>query len=238
MTQKRSWFFDSPPSDSGIKFRTQNIPAEETYAELFRSVPFFDEGDSMGTTGRQGLVLIYGDSEAIDNRDNAAVNAGKQYVLKPYQAPGTGVNFNGTYTESNPVDGFTDGTSVSGTGIKSTGKVYTLGAVKRIGYQVELDPSSLNSILSVTPGDPYHIMIYDTAQKETYVAPYSMAVSSFTFVQQLPHTTWTVTHNLNRIPMVQVIINNQVAYEQVTHNNVNQFTVVLSSAQTGSVVYI
>jgi len=53
-------------------------------------------------------------------------------------------------------------------------------------------------------------------------------------------TSVTVTHNLGRYPLVQVIDNTGAKFDpsSITHASVNAFTVVMSSSTTGNILYI
>ena len=46
----------------------------------------------------------------------------------------------------------------------------------------------------------------------------------------------TITHNLNYIPNVQVLINGTVVYAEVTHTNSNELVVTFVNATTGIIV--
>ncbi len=46
----------------------------------------------------------------------------------------------------------------------------------------------------------------------------------------------TITHNLNYIPNVQVLINGTVVYAEVTHKNSNELVVSFVNATTGIIV--
>ena len=46
----------------------------------------------------------------------------------------------------------------------------------------------------------------------------------------------TITHNLNYIPNVQVLINGNVVHAEVTHTNSNELVVSFVNAATGIIV--
>ena len=49
-------------------------------------------------------------------------------------------------------------------------------------------------------------------------------------------TSVTITHNLNYIPNVQVLVNGAVVFADVTHTNTNELVVTFVNATTGTVV--
>ena len=49
-------------------------------------------------------------------------------------------------------------------------------------------------------------------------------------------TSVTITHNLNYIPNVQVLVNGAVVFADVTHTNTNQLVVTFVNATTGTIV--
>ena len=239
--QRRAWFFDAPLD--GDRFRTQNIPSQTTYAELLESIPFFKEGTSMATNHLQGLVMINDDATVIKDRNNAVVNAGKQYVLTRWQAPGTGVNDGGTYKESDPVDAWTDGPSVSGAGMKITGKSFSFGGGRRIGYQVELDVNSLQDVVTAD-FDKLEFPVYDPVSDKHYklVLGSDAGKAPLTYyehTQDVGASSWTINHGLGKRPVITVTQNdlppvgNGIVEGQIEHPTLNQATVTFNSIVVG-----
>ena len=57
---------------------------------------------------------------------------------------------------------------------------------------------------------------------------------SFIFTQTVPATTWTITHNLNKFPSINVVnINNVVMYGDVTYIDNNNMKVDFSASFSG-----
>jgi len=240
MRYKRSYFFDAPQNSSGQRFRTQNIPTEEVYDKLFGSVAFVAEGDDMASSSQQGLVKVYTDENVINNRNNAAVNKGNQYVLKPHQAPSVGVPVTGTYTESTPVDESTPGAPVTGSGIKITGVIHSFGGGKRIGYQLEFDIASIATAVTANPGIGTLVPILLPGGSQG-VALYSdgsnppASALSYTHSQDVAAATWSVNHALGWRPNINIEIGGEIIETEWVHIDENNLEVRFTSAQTGKV---
>jgi hypothetical protein len=62
----------------------------------------------------------------------------------------------------------------------------------------------------------------------------AMPLYAYEFYQTSPSTTWTITHNLGRYPIVRVFVGNEeVQPEQVTFTSLNIVTLTFSTAQVG-----
>ena len=82
-------------------------------------------------------------------------------------------------------------------------------------------------------------------------ATYGLIAASFTLVSGAPLVAWysqafnnqtsvTVTHNLGHYPIVQVLDNssNVIQPDTINHGSVNAFTITLSPALSGTILYM
>lgn len=83
----RSWFFQitATLSNPGVRFLKYDQPTEETYRNLFESIPFFLEPDDRAKTDMQGLVHRATDAEAKGYDETEQTTKTKAVV--PYQLP-------------------------------------------------------------------------------------------------------------------------------------------------------
>ena len=234
---KRAWFFDSNPDASGTRFRTSNIPSEETYINLVESAGFPGQPEDMATTNKQGFVVINVDGDAIQNRDNVVFILGKQYVLKIHQAPGTGIKGLVNYEESNPPTDSLAGTPVIGNGIKITGVIHQGAMFKRIGYQVELNLESLNIITPVSgtylpilnPDGSQGLVLYNDGRTP------DTDKLSYTHSQDIAATTWTVNHSLGWRPNINIEIACEIIDTEWVHIDDDTIEVRFTSSYSGKV---
>jgi hypothetical protein len=64
--------------------------------------------------------------------------------------------------------------------------------------------------------------------------PVYQSDQTYVFVQSVPATTWTITHNLNKYPSVSVVnINNVVMYGEITYLSPNQLQIEFSAGFSG-----
>ena len=64
--------------------------------------------------------------------------------------------------------------------------------------------------------------------------PVYQSDQTYVFVQSVPSTTWTITHNLNKYPSVSVVnINNVVMYGEITYLSPNQLQIEFSAGFSG-----
>lgn len=238
MTQvKRSWFFDAYANSSGTRLRTKNIPIEETYLNLVESAGFPREADDMASETKQGFVSIDSNINAIANRNNTVFVLGKQYVPKIYQVPGTGIKGSLTYEESNPPSDALAGTPVIGNGIKVTGIIYQSSLFKRIGYQVELNLDSLDSLVAVSgtktpivnPDGSQGLVVYNNGRTP------DVDKVSYTHTQDVAATTWTVNHSLGWRPNINIEIAGAVIDTEWVHIDDNTIEVRFTSSYSGKV---
>jgi hypothetical protein len=64
--------------------------------------------------------------------------------------------------------------------------------------------------------------------------PVYQSDQTYVFVQSVPSTTWTITHNLNKYPSVSVVnINNVVMYGEITYLSPSQLQIEFSAGFSG-----
>ena len=97
--QNRQWFFDAQPTSDGVRFRTKNIPEEDTYKTLVNSVAFLTESDDAAKTGAQGLIKLYTPEDAIKLRYTPPTANTEIRAIESYQLPGVGVLKSGAFSE-------------------------------------------------------------------------------------------------------------------------------------------
>lgn len=59
------------------------------------------------------------------------------------------------------------------------------------------------------------------------------STSNYVHNQTTPSASWTVVHNLNRYPSVEVVVNNEVVLADVSHIDLNNLSIVFANATTG-----
>ena len=110
--------------------------------------------------------------------------------------------------------------------------IYTMGSwslnsthstVSEKFYDVSLTLIGSNGSLVASPNPLIYILeLWENGDK------------SYVHTQSSGATTWTVTHNLQKNPAVQIEgSDSKLASAEVTHNSNNQLTITFSSAQTG-----
>ncbi|MDW8297643.1 MAG: hypothetical protein RMJ97_12255, partial [Raineya sp.] len=87
MKRLRNWFFQvtATPTLPGQRFLKYDQPTEETYRNLFESVPFFLETEDRAKIDMQGLVHRSTDAEAKGYDETEQTTKTKAVV--PYQLP-------------------------------------------------------------------------------------------------------------------------------------------------------
>lgn len=97
--------------------------------------------------------------------------------------------------------------------------------------------ATLNSLgdVDTTGADIGDILRVDTdGEWKPYPLP-AGSVTSYTHIQGVPATTWTINHNLSRHPVISVLdTTDREIIAEVTHVSVNQATVTLLTALTGT----
>ena len=229
----KDYFFTGQPINSNDKFLRQNIPTETTMRELLNSTAFIRDPKDGASPSQQGLIKIYKNDDAIDNRNNGNLQSGNIHANLIHQSPGSGVNDGGIYKESNPTSS-ADGVPVKANGIKVTGKPYTAVGIKRIGYAVEFDPSTLIEttstnvkavVLDVKTNTPALHKFYSTPVPGVTDANYE---EEFTGL-----AVWDVEHNLGKYPAVTLLDSTRKEFvADITHLNKNQLTVTMRTGPT------
>jgi len=145
-SRKISWMFDSQPNSSGDRFRTQNIPSEQSYWTLFYSVPFFEEPESSAQVTRRGLLKLYSNAQAMQGRYTTDVVRGEEKSLRSWQLPGVGIRRPAPGLEfSEPAYNYDLdlGESVSGHGITIQAvKQDAVAHIQKISYAILSDIDS------------------------------------------------------------------------------------------------
>ena len=236
----RSWFFNTPANTTGDRFRSKNIPSEETYATLLDSTGFLDEASDMATTNRQGFVKVPSDDNNITLRNSNNVAKGSQFVTKPNQPPGTGIKtLTGNYSESTPLNATQPGTPVSGNGIQVTGVVNNISGFKRIGYAVELNIRSVSPVTTSKPppGSLVPVMCPDGTQGlAEYSGPNTIAPEHFNWIQGISSPVWTVEHKLGFKPNISILIGNEEVEGHIKHIDNNKAVITLSKSLSGNAI--
>jgi len=242
MKKVRSWFFNSPPTTAGERFSKKNIPTQGTYINLLDSVTFKLEKKDEATVSSRGLAYAYSNIQAIELRNKPIVD---RRVLDTSQMTSVGVIINGIYTES--IHSETpdySGNSVSGGGIKSIAKVYTLGDIKRISYANELDISTFEDIPVVDlNSDKLKVVCVDTDTNLHYLVSLKRIIEtqgstnnfSFEWEQTTASDTWDITHDLGYEPAVSLLIDGDVNISDaaVEHLSDKRLRIKLSEPKTG-----
>lgn len=228
---KRVYFFTGLSDETGDKLLTRNIPTEETMRQMLDSCAFPAEPQDSASPSQQGLVKIYSNDDAIDNRNNPGLQSGNIHANLIQQAPGTGVN-DGGYKESNPSAGVFP-VPVIGNGIKVTGVIHNEGTIKRIGYQVEFDGGSLPEEVSTedffaighnpTTGKDFRYKFEQTKHSDSY----------FEHHQTKLEYTWEVNHGLGKYPAVTLLDESKIEFEaQIQHTD--KYNVIITIDPTST----
>ena len=84
---------------------------------------------------------------------------------------------------------------------------------------------------------PNEVLTFATPGPQGAQGPAGAGGGVIVFNQSTPASTWTISHTLNRIPMVQVYDSSgDEVIADVVSTNIN-ITVTFASPQTGTVVY-
>ena len=82
-------------------------------------------------------------------------------------------------------------------------------------------------------------VVFDPLLGELTVHPGQAAGSYFSFTQAAPAATWTVVHNLGRIPVVSVLnAAGQEVLADVEHGSINATTITHGSPMAGSATFV
>lgn len=68
--------------------------------------------------------------------------------------------------------------------------------------------------------------------------PAGPAGGALNFVQATPAATWSITHNLGRLPGVIVIIDGEQVLTDVEHSSINSLAIVFPSPTAGEAVLL
>ena len=230
--QDRQWFFDAQPTSDGLRFRTKNIPEEDTYKTLVASVAFLLESDDVAKTGAQGLIKLYDDQKAIDERYSVLTANTEIRAVRSHQLPGVGVLKSGAYFE--PILSGSGSATANGQGIKVTALQHDQFTFEKLSYQVELDPGSLNDYADQSDSDLKVIVYDDGTSKAIGLKDYNG--DKYFFDNRGPNNIWTVPHKLGKFP--SVVVKNLLGEEingQITHNDTDNLTIEFNQAIEGSV---
>ena len=106
--------------------------------------------------------------------------------------------------------------------VRKVTKNFTLGQLKQFVSNGDLILTTAGTSGPATLTDGIlNVPVYQSDQ--TYV-----------FVQSVPSTTWTITHNLNKYPSVSVVnINNVVMYGEITYISPSQLQIEFSAGFSG-----
>jgi len=106
--------------------------------------------------------------------------------------------------------------------VRKVTKNFTLGQLKQFVSNGDLILTTAGTSGPATLTDGIlNVPVYQSDQ--TYV-----------FVQSVPSTTWTITHNLNKYPSVSVVnINNVVMYGEITYLSPSQLQIEFSAGFSG-----
>ena len=106
--------------------------------------------------------------------------------------------------------------------VRKVTKNFTLGQLKQFVSNGDLILTTAGTSGPATLTDGIlNVPVYKSDQ--TYV-----------FVQSVPATTWTITHNLNKYPSVSVVnINNVVMYGEITYLSPSQLQIEFSAGFSG-----
>lgn len=106
--------------------------------------------------------------------------------------------------------------------VRKITKNFTLGQLKQFISDGDLILTTAGTSGPATLTDSIlNIPVYQSDQ--TYV-----------FVQSVPSTIWTITHNLNKYPSVSVVnINNVTMYGEITYLSPNQLQIEFSAGFSG-----
>lgn len=106
--------------------------------------------------------------------------------------------------------------------VRKVTKNFTLGQLKQFvsNGNLTLTTAGTSGPATLTDGI-LNVPVYQSDQ--TYV-----------FVQSVPSTIWTITHNLNKYPSVSVVnINNVVMYGEITYLSPSQLQIEFSAGFSG-----
>lgn len=142
------------------------------------------------------------------------------------------------YEHNNPDYAFVDSDFVRGgfrTSVDTLAKLYELDVkvnqLKEYATSVFVKSESkyytlidINNINNSTGWDS----LFSDSELNTY----------FLHEQNTPSATWVCTHNLGKIPIVDIIDSaNQTVVAEITHNSVNKTTIAFSGTLTGKAIF-
>ena len=119
-----------------------------------------------------------------------------------------------------------------------------IGTVVGVGSVESIDTSN-TSFINMTPTVPATGNVELTASLSASGTPdntkflrgdntWAEADKTFDFTQATPSATWTIQHNLNKLPSVSVVNNNNVVmYGNITYIDTNNLTITFSAGFSG-----
>ena len=111
--------------------------------------------------------------------------------------------------------------------------------------KVETIDTSNTTFIDITPTTPTSGYVVITASLSATGTPdntkflrvdntWAEADKTFDFIQSTPSATWTIQHDLNKLPSVSVVNNNNVVmYGNITYIDTNNLTITFSAGFSG-----
>ena len=175
-----------------------------------------------GTTAASGNVTFLATNPMTDSSNNA--------IVSPTLVTGT-LNNAGTFSVSLTATNDST-TSPTGTTYEVTENIDEAGQVK---YNISVpynSPSSTLNLADVTPATT-PVTSYNYATQE-YVSTALAEQHAFTFDQQNPAATWSITHNLGFKPSVFVVdTSDTVCFGDIEYTSNNALTVTFAQSFAG-----
>jgi len=175
-----------------------------------------------GTTAASGNVTFLATNPMTDSSNNA--------IVSPTLVTGT-LNNAGTFSVSLTATNDST-TSPSGTTYEVTENIDEAGQVK---YNISVPYNSASSTLNLADVTPATTPVtsYNYATQE-YVAGVVADQQAFTFDQQSPAATWSITHNLGFKPSVFVVdTSDTVCFGDIEYTSNNALTVTFAQSFAG-----
>ncbi len=99
-----------------------------------------------------------------------------------------------------------------------------------------LDPYIATDGVFHNPASPGDNAYHEPAVMRNFAAAIRSEAATYIHTQSSPATTWTVTHNLNKYPSIDVVDSGgSVVVPDVIYNSLNAVTVIFGSATSGTV---
>jgi len=175
-----------------------------------------------GTTAASGNVTFLATNPMTDSSNDA--------IVSPTLVTGT-LNNAGTFSVSLTATNDST-TSPSGTTYEVTENIDEAGQVK---YNISVPYNSASSTLNLADVTPATTPVtsYNYATQE-YVAGVVADQQAFTFDQQSPAATWSITHNLGFKPSVFVVdTSDTVCFGDIEYTSNNALTVTFAQSFAG-----